>query len=101
VLHREGLLDQNLKYLTCVQHVGTVLLSAVSEILKYSLLITVGKGTRMSRIDKIRVILVASPVFGCFVGGVGIDKEPSGLAVHLISPRNSSETSDRGALSMP
>jgi hypothetical protein len=60
VLHREGLLDQNLKYLTCVQHVGTVLLSVVREILKYSLLITVGKGTRMSRIDIIRVILVAS-----------------------------------------
>ena len=54
MLHREGLLDQNLKYLTCVQHVGTVLLSVVREILKYSLLITVGKGTRMSRIDIIR-----------------------------------------------
>jgi hypothetical protein len=35
------------------------------------------------------------------VGGVGIDKEPSGFSVHLISLRNSSETSNRGALSMP
>ena len=90
----------------------TVLLSAASEILKY---ITVGKGAKMSRIDIIRVILVASHCvessirgwwvsrsgFGCFVGGIGIDKEPSGFAVHLISFRNSSETSDRGVLSMP
>jgi len=37
--------------------VCTVLLSAASEILKY---ITVGKGAKMSRIDIIRVILVAS-----------------------------------------
>jgi hypothetical protein len=28
-------------------------------------------------------------------------KEPSGFAVHLISLRNSSETSDRGVLSQP
>ena len=28
-------------------------------------------------------------------------KEPSGFAVHLISLRNSSETSDRGVLSKP
>ena len=90
----------------------TVLLSAASEILKY---ITVGKGAKMSRIDIIRVILVASHCvessirgwwvsrsgFGCFVGGIGIDKEPSGFAVHLISFRNSSETSDIGVLSMP
>ncbi len=41
------------------------------------------------------------PVFGCFVGGVGIDKEPSGFAVHLISLAFSTATFDRGALSMP
>ena len=49
----------------------------------------------------VRVVHACMPVFGCFVGGVGIDKEPSGFSVHLISFRNSSETSDRGALSMP
>jgi hypothetical protein len=40
------------------------------------------------------------PFFGCFEGGVSLNKEPSGFAVHLISLRNSSETSDRGAISM-
>ena len=33
-------------------------------------------------------------VFGRFVGGVALDKEPSGFSVDLISPRNSSETSN-------
>ena len=40
-------------------------------------------------------------VVGCFVGGVGIYKEPSGFAVHLISLTFSTATFDRGALSMP
>jgi hypothetical protein len=34
------------------------------------------------------------PFFGCFEGGAALDKEPSGFSVHLISLRNSSETSD-------
>ena len=34
--------------------------------------------------------------FGYFVGGVALDKEPFGFAVHLISLTTSSETSDRG-----
>ncbi len=35
------------------------------------------------------------------MGGVGIDKEPSGFAIHLISLTFSTATFDRGALSMP
>jgi hypothetical protein len=50
---------------------------------------------------KISLAGTQGPVFGCFVGGVGTDKVPSGFTVHLISLRNSSKTSERGALSMP
>jgi hypothetical protein len=42
-----------------------------------------------------------SPIVYPFHVTPGIDKKPSGLVVHLISLRNISEKSDRGALSMP
>ncbi len=38
--------------------------------------------------------------FGCFVGGVAMDKEPSGFPIHLIWLTYSSVTFDRGALSV-